>query len=323
MIVVTGGAGFIGSAVVTRLNELGYEHIIIVDRLGTKEKWKNLNGLKFMDVHHKDDFYKMLVDDAVPFAMETVIHLGACSSTCEADADYLTQNNFRYSAELVKHCLPRRAHFIYASSAATYGDGSLGYDDTHDITELRPLNMYGYSKHMFDVWAQKMEIDRKIAGLKFFNVYGPNEYHKEDMRSVVHKAYEQILATGELKLFKSDHPDYADGEQKRDFIYVKDAVEMIMHFNENRDKGGLFNVGTGKARSWNDLAKAVFDAMGKPVNIKYIDMPEQLKGKYQYFTEAKVDKIKEAGYTKELCSLEDGVKDYIQNYLMKTKYLGL
>jgi len=323
MIVVTGGAGFIGSAVVARLNELGYEHIIIVDRLGTKDKWKNLNGLKFMDIHHKDDFYKMLVDDTVPFATEAVIHLGACSSTYETDADYLAQNNFRYSAELVKHCLPRRAHFVYASSAATYGNGSLGYNDNCDITELRPLNMYGYSKQMFDLWAKKMEIDQKIVGLKFFNVYGPNEYHKENMRSVVHKAYEQILETGQLQLFKSEHPDYEDGEQKRDFIYVKDAVEMIIHFNENPETGGLYNVGTGRARSWNDLAKAVFNAMEKPVNIKYVDMPQHLKGKYQYFTEAKMDKIKEAGYTKEFYSLENGVKDYVQNYLMKKKYLGL
>ena len=322
MIVVTGGAGFIGSAVVARLNEMGYEQIIIVDRLGTGEKWKNLNGLKFIDIHHKDDFYKMLIDDTVPFAMETVIHLGACSATTEKDADYLTQNNFRYSCELVKHCLPRRAHFIYASSAATYGDGSKGYDDKTDITDLRPLNMYGYSKQIFDVWAQQMEIHNKIVGLKFFNVFGPNEYHKENMRSLVHKAYEQVLETGKIKLFKSDHPDYGDGDQKRDFIYVKDAVDMIVHFVEHQDKGGLFNVGSGKARSWNDLAKAIFTAMGEREKIEYIDMPSELKGKYQYFTEATMDKMKEAGYEKETYSLEEGVKDYIQNYLTDQKYLG-
>lgn len=324
MIVVTGGAGFIGSAIVSKLNDLGHNNIIIVDRLGTSEKWKNLNGLDFMDIHHKDDFFNMLIDERVPFSIDAVIHMGACSATTEKDADYLAQNNFRYSTELAKYCLPRRARFIYASSAATYGDGSKGYDDIMEISDLRPLNMYGYSKLMFDLWTRKMEINKKIVGLKFFNVYGPNEYHKDDMRSVVHKAFEQIQSVGKVNLFKSDHPDYKDGEQMRDFIYVEDVVNIVAHFLEHRETGGLFNVGTGKARSWNDLVTALFNALDLPVNIEYVDMPDHLKGKYQYFTQATVDKIREAGgYKKEFTSLEDGVADYVKNYLLKMKYYGL
>ncbi len=323
MIIITGGAGFIGSALVSHLNKLGHNNIIIVDHLRKEEKWKNLNGLDFYDIINKDDFFNWLIDDRVPFSMDSVIHLGACSYTTEKDADYLLQNNFRYSQELVKYCLPRRTRFIYASSAATYGDGSNGYDDNTDSLQLNPLNMYGYSKNLFDIWTKKMEIDSKIVGLKFFNVYGPNEYHKKDMRSVVHKAFEQITETGKLKLFKSDNPDYPDGEQRRDFIYVKDVTEVINFFFENRDKGGLFNVGTGKSRTWNDLAKAVFNAMDKPVNIEYIELPPHLKGKYQYFTEAKTDKLRDAGYTKEFTSLEDGITEYIKKYLLKNKYFGL
>lgn len=324
MILVTGGAGFIGSALVSRLNDKGEDNIIIVDRLGTKEKWRNLNGLNFSEIIHRDEFYEWVVNDKVPFVFDGVIHLGACSSTTEKDADYLIQNNLRYSQELVKYFLPRRARFIYASSAATYGDGSFGYnDDEAEIVKLRPLNMYGYSKQLFDIWLKNNKIIDKVAGLKYFNVYGPNEYHKGDMRSVVHKAFEQIQATGKVDLFKSYHPDYEDGEQKRDFIYVKDAVDMTLHFLENRDKNGIFNVGTGKASTWNELVKAIFKAMDKDVNINYIDMPEDLKGKYQYFTEAKIDKLKNAGYENKIHSVEEGVKDYVQNYLLKNQFLGL
>ena len=317
MIVVTGGAGFIGSNIVAKLNDLGHDNIIIVDHLGTSDKWKNLNGLKFTDIFNKDKFYDLMMDENVPFNIDTVFHMGACSSTTEKDADYLLQNNYKYSLELVKYCLPRRAHFIYASSAATYGNGSAGYDDEKDISSLRPLNMYGYSKQMFDLWLRKMKISSKVVGLKFFNVYGTNEYHKDDMRSVVHKAYEQILKTGKVKLFKSYNKNYNDGEQKRDFVYVKDVVELSTYFFQNRDKYGLFNVGTGKARTWNDLVSAVFNAMGKPINIEYIEMPEYLRKKYQYFTEAKMDAVKKIGFSNSFTSLEDGVDDYVKNYLMK------
>ncbi len=322
MIIVTGGAGFIGSVTVGKLNELGKKNIIIVDELGTEEKWKNLNGLEFADIYHKDDFYKQIVDDSLAFGIDSIIHLGACSSTTEKDADFLLQNNFRYSVELAKYSLPRKIRFIYASSAATYGDGSAGYDDKiEEMEKLRPLNMYGYSKHLFDMWLKNNNILNKVVGLKYFNVYGPNEYHKDDMRSVVHKAYGQIKETGRVKLFRSYNENYKDGEQLRDFIYVKDAVDMTLYFLKNKNQSGIFNVGTGKARSWNDLVTAVFNAMGEPVKIEYIEMPEHLREKYQYFTEANLHNLRRAGYDKKVSSLEDGIKDYVQNYLMTEKYL--
>ncbi len=324
MIVVTGGAGFIGSNVVKRLNEKGYNNIIIVDRLGVGDKWKNINGLDFEDFFEKDKFYLLLINQEIPFNIDAMIHLGACSSTTEKDADYLLQNNFKYSLELVKYCLLSRARFIYASSAATYGDGSNGYlDDEENLSNLRPLNMYGYSKHMFDIWAKKNDIADKIVGLKYFNVYGPNEYHKGDMRSVVHKAFEQILSEGKVKLFKSYNPNYKDGEQMRDFIYVKDAVEMTLYFLENREINGIFNIGTGVSRTWNDLVTAIFKALDKPVNIEYIDMPDYLKGKYQYYTKADNTKLIKAGYNLKTYTLEEGVTDYVKNYLLKNLYVGL
>ncbi len=323
MIVVTGGAGFIGSAVVWRLNQLGEDNIIIVDRLGQNEKWKNLVGLKYADIFHKENFIEMVLDDTVPFLVEAVVHLGACSSTTQKDADYLLHNNFKYTQALAEYALEKGARFIYASSAATYGDGSNGYlDDESKLQELQPLNMYGYSKHIFDLWAQREGIANEIVGLKYFNVYGPNEYHKGDMRSVIHKAFGQIKGTGKVKLFKSYKPEYKDGEQKRDFIYVKDAVDITLHFLQDKNINGLFNAGTGRARSWVDLVTALFNAMELPVNIEFIDMPETLREKYQYFTEAKIDKLRNAGYNNPIASIEDGVKDYVQNYLMKGRGLG-
>jgi len=323
MIVVTGGAGFIGSVAVWRLNQLGYDKIIVVDELRSQEKWKNLNGLKFADIYHKKEFYNLIIEERLPFNIDAIVHLGACSATTEKDADYLVQNNYRYSLELVKYCLPRRARFIYASSAATYGDGKFGYDDNEaELEKLRPLNMYGYSKHMFDIWLKSNNVLDKVAGIKYFNVYGPNEYHKGNMRSVVHKAFEQIRDTGKVTLFKSYRDDYKDGEQKRDFIYVKDAVDMTLYFLDNRDKNGLFNVGTGNARTWNDLVSAIFNALNQPVNIEYIEMPYELQGKYQYFTEAKLDKIRSFGYDKPISSIEEGVEDYIKNYLLKDQFIG-
>jgi len=323
MIVVTGGAGFIGSAVVWRLNQLGEDNIVIVDRLGTSEKWKNLMGLKYADIFHKDDFIEMVLEDVIPFQVEAIIHLGACSSTTQKDADYLLHNNFKYTQALAEFTLEKGARFIYASSAATYGDGSKGYiDDETKLDELQPLNMYGYSKHMFDLWARKENIAKEIVGVKYFNVYGPNEYHKGDMRSVIHKAYGQVKEAGKVKLFKSYLKDCKDGEQMRDFIYVKDVVDMTLHFLKNKSVNGLFNAGTGKARSWVDLVTALFNAMKVPVNIEFIDMPEILKGKYQYFTEADITKLRNVRYDKPISSIEEGVKDYVQNYLMKEKRLG-
>jgi len=322
MIIVTGGAGFIGSAIVWRLNSLNIDDIIIVDSLGTDEKWKNLAGLNYKDFIHKDDFLNLIESSSLD-TPTAIIHMGANSSTTEKDADHLLKNNFEYSKKLAEYCIKNDVRFIYASSAATYGDGSLGFDDHEaDIHLLRPLNMYGYSKQMFDYWALKRGILNKIAGLKYFNVYGPNEYHKGDMRSVVHKAFEQIRDTGKARLFKSANPKYKDGEQMRDFIYVKDAVDMTLFFLDHPDKNGLYNAGSGKAETWNTLVTALFKAMNKEVNIEYIDMPEHLVEKYQYFTEAKMDKIKKAGYSKPLFSLEDGITDYVKNYLLKNKFLG-
>jgi ADP-L-glycero-D-manno-heptose 6-epimerase len=323
MIIVTGGAGFIGSAVVWRLNQLDEKEIIIVDELGKDEKWKNLVGLKFDDFINKDKFIEIL-DNGHFSDAEAFIHMGANSSTTEKDADALLTNNFKYTRSLADFCLWNNIKFIYASSAATYGDGSLGFDDEEKYCEnLRPLNMYGYSKSMFDNWAMRNDAFKEIVGLKYFNVYGPNEYHKGDMRSVVHKAFEQVRDTGKVKLFKSRNPKYKDGEQMRDFVYIKDAVDITLHFLKHREKTGLFNVGSGNARTWNDLVTALFTAMEIPTIIEYIDLPDHLADKYQYFTEARLTKVKKAGYKESITSLEDGVTDYVKNYLMGKQYLGM
>jgi ADP-L-glycero-D-manno-heptose 6-epimerase len=322
MIVVTGGAGFIGSAIVWRLNQLGENKIIIVDELGKDEKWKNLVGLSFEDFIHKEEFISLVLEDDVPFEIETIIHMGANSSTTEKDADHLLFNNYEYTKELAKYSIKNNIRFIYASSAATYGDGALGFDDDEGKLEtLRPLNMYGYSKQLFDLWAKQSGLLDRIVGLKYFNVFGPNEYHKGDMRSVVHKAFEQVRDTGKVRLFKSLNPKFKDGEQMRDFIYINDAVDMTLFFLHKKDKNGIYNVGSGRARTWNDLVDALFKSVSKPVNIEYINLPEHLKDKYQYFTEAKLDKIKKAGYNETLTSLESGVNDYV-SYLQGKVFLG-
>ena len=322
MIVVAGGAGFIGSAIVWKLNQLGKTNIIIVDELSKDEKWKNLIGLKYEDFVNKLEFIEQVLDDVIPYNVEAIVHMGANSSTTEKDADHLIDNNYNYTKELAKYCVEKHIRFIYASSAATYGDGELGFnDDESKLETLRPLNMYGYSKQLFDLWAKRNAISDRIVGIKYFNVYGPNEYHKGDMRSVVHKAFEQVRDAGKVRLFKSLNPKYKDGEQMRDFIYVKDAVDMTLFFLDKIDKNGIFNVGSGKARIWNDLVTTLFNAVGKPVNIEYIDLPNHLADKYQYFTEANLNKIRSAGYDKPITSLEDGVTDYVKNYLLKNSYL--
>lgn len=323
MIVVTGGAGFIGSAIVWKLNQQGKTKIIIVDELGKDEKWKNLVGLKYEDFVNKLEFIEQILDDVIPYNIEAIIHMGANSSTTEKDADHLMDNNYNYTKELAKYCVEKHIRFIYASSAATYGDGSLGFDDDESKLEtLRPLNMYGYSKQLFDLWAKRNSISDQIVGIKYFNVYGPNEYHKGDMRSVVHKAFEQVRDTGKVRLFKSLNPNFKDGEQMRDFVYVKDAVDMTLYFLDNKNMNGIFNVGAGKARTWNDLITSLFNSIGKPINIEYIDLPKHLTEKYQYFTEANLSKIISAGYKQPTTSLEDGVTDYVKNYLLKSAYLG-
>jgi ADP-L-glycero-D-manno-heptose 6-epimerase len=329
MIIVTGGAGLIGSAIVHQLNQIGREDILIVDHLGQSDKWRNLAALRFMDYMEKDAFERLLDDgmlaDRLPCGrgLDAVFHLGACSATTEPDATYLIRNNFEYSRKLAVTALAADARFIYASSAATYGDGKHGFvDDDKQLAELRPMNMYGYSKQLFDLWAQRQGVLDKIVGIKYFNVYGPNEQHKGEMRSLVLKAYEQIGATGKLKLFKSHKPEYGDGEQLRDFIYVKDAAAMTLHFLDRKSAGGIFNVGGGTTVSWNRLARAVFTAMDKPVNIEYIDMPESIRNTYQYLTCAETNKIRNAGYTKSVTPVEEAVSDYVRNYLIPGKRLG-
>ncbi len=323
MIVVTGGAGFIGSAIVWQLNQLGETNIILVDELGVGEKWKNLVPLKFDEFIHKDDFISMIIDRDLPSEIKCIIHMGANSSTTEKDADHLFSNNYLYTQELAKYSLEKNIRFIYASSAATYGNGTMGFnDDDTKLETLRPLNMYGYSKQLFDLWAKRNSVFDKIVGLKYFNVYGPNEYHKGDMRSVVHKAFEQIRDTGKVKLFKSLNSKYKDGEQLRDFVYIKDAVDMTLFFLDKPATNGLYNLGTGKARTWNDLVSAIFKALNKSINIEYIELPEHLRKKYQYFTEANMNKMKKAGFSVPITSLEDGVADYVKNYLLGEQYLG-
>ncbi len=318
-IIVTGGAGFIGSAVVWRLNELGHDDILIVDRLDETDKWKNLAPLKFGDYIDADDF----IDELGSFKdTTTIFHLGACSDTTETDADYMIRNNYQYTKDLAEFAVANDIRFIYASSAATYGDGSAGMNDgTDDLHKLRPLNIYGYSKHLFDQYAVRNGMFDRIVGLKYFNVFGSNEDHKGDMRSLVNKAYSQINETGKLQLFKSHHPDHADGEFGRDFVYVKDAVEMTLHFMENKT-GGLFNVGSGKMQTWNELAEAIFAAMDMPVNIEYIEMPEHLRDRYQYHTQADISRLRNDGFDLTPTALKDAVADYIQNYLIPTRFLG-
>ncbi|MCK4401670.1 ADP-glyceromanno-heptose 6-epimerase [bacterium] len=319
MIIVTGGAGFIGSAVVWKLNQRGEFNILVVDELGKSGKWKNLRGLRFMDYMDKDIFLEKVLKGDFKTGVCALIHMGACSDTTEQDADYLLLNNYEYTKHLAAYAAKRNARFIYASSAATYGDGSYGYsDDEKDLYKFCPLNMYAYSKHLFDLWAERNGLLKQAAGLKFFNVFGPNEYHKGEMRSMVIKAFEQIKnGRGQacLSLFKSHKSEYAHGEQKRDFLYIKDAVEMTLFFLDNPDVNGIFNIGTGRAETWNKLAELIFEALKIEPDIKYIPMPESIKDSYQYFTQADISKFRHAGYRRPITSLKKAVFDYVQNYL--------
>jgi len=316
MILVTGGAGFIGSVLVKHLNKMGREDIVIVDNLGKSEKWKNLINLSYIEYVAKDDFFGWL--EVYFEEIEVVFHLGACSSTTEEDADYLYANNFQFSRDLAIFCLDNDIRFIYASSAATYGAGEMGYSDADKLTgDLKPLNMYGYSKLLIDKWVLSNGLENEVCGLRFFNVFGPNEYHKGSMKSMVYRAYYQILEKGGVKLFKSNSPKFDDGEQMRDFVYVKDVVNVILWLWKNEKVNGIFNVGTGNAKSWKQLMQGVFKAMDKPENIEFIEMPENLRNSYQNYTCADMGKLRAAGYEKEFTSLDESVRDYVQNYLAK------
>lgn len=317
-IIVTGGAGFIGSCVVRTLNEAGIDDILAVDHIAETDKWLNLRNKRYRAYIHKDRFMAELPEIGRG-GVQAVIHMGACSSTTERNFDYLYQNNFEYTKALWNWCAENSVPFIYASSAATYGDGSNGFNDRDDIDLLRPLNGYGYSKQLFDLWVkhQATAFPPQHAGLKFFNVYGPNEYFKGSMASMVFHGYRQIRESGQIRLFKSCNPNYADGEQLRDFVYVKDICNVILWLLEHPSVSGLFNVGTGRAQSFRELAEATFHALGIAPNIEYIPMPEHLREKYQYYTKAEMDKLRQAGYDAPFMTVEEGAADYVQEYLSK------
>ncbi|MFC1744218.1 ADP-glyceromanno-heptose 6-epimerase [Candidatus Riflebacteria bacterium] len=327
MIIVTGGAGFIGSAIIWKLNQWGQKNILIVDRLRKTEKWKNLVNLAYQDYLEVEEFLSLLQSDrfaTIYGPLQAIFHMGACSSTTELDAGYLVNNNFEFSKIMARLALKENCRLIYASSAATYGDGEQGYDDDPDkIHLLKPLNMYGYSKQMFDQWILTHGKDLNYVGIKFFNAYGPNEYHKGDMRSLIHKAVPQIQKSGKIRLFKSHKEGFADGQQLRDFIYIKDVVD-VCRFLLKSDYQGILNLGTGKPRSFVDLANSVFGSMEKEINIEFFPMPEGLREKYQYYTCANIAKLKGIGYKKDFYSLEDGIADYVTNYILNQKdpYLG-
>jgi len=322
MIVVTGGAGFIGSAMVAKLNEKGESDILVVDELGASSKWKNLAGKRFADYLHKDNFLDALLGQRLP-RIDAIVHMGANSSTTETDVEHLMENNYRYTRVLAEWSMSKKIRFIYASSGATYGDGSQGFNDDDETTfKTAPLNAYGYSKQIFDLWLLRNKYENKVAGIKFFNVFGPNEYHKGEMKSLICKAYYQIQESGKIRLFKSYKPEYKDGEQVRDFVYIKDCTEVLWWFLNSPKINGIFNLGTGQARTWNDLAKAIFSSLNRPFSVEYIEMPEEIRDKYQYRTEAVITKLKNAGCPVQFQSLESSVKDYVQNYLHpQLKYL--
>jgi len=322
-VLVTGGAGFIGSALVWELNRRGCSRVAIADYPAQREKCANLAGLRYTEIIEPAELPERLSSGSMG-KLDCIFHLGACSSTTETNEKYLRENNFEYSRALAEWALGAGVRFVYASSAATYGDGSAGMDDSdpRQLERLRPLNLYGQSKQWMDLHAWKQGWLARIVGLKYFNVFGPNENHKGDMRSVVCKSYAEALKTGVIHLFKSYRPEYRDGEQRRDFLYVKDAVAMTVHLAANHAANGIFNIGAGVARTWNDLAGAVFAALGREPRIEYIDMPETIRDKYQYFTQADIHKLLSTGYDLPITSLEDAVRDYVANYLLPGRTIG-
>ena len=315
--IITGGAGFIGSCILRTLNNSGVTDIVVVDHIANTEKWRNLHNKNYIEYIHKDSFLKRINSGEFK-GVDAVIHMGACSSTTEADFDYLWINNVEYSKTLWRFSAENNIPFIYASSAATYGDGREGFDDQMDIDLLRPLNGYGYSKQVFDQWTLKQ--DKKppqYVGLKFFNVYGPNEYCKGSMASMVYHGYRQMMENGKIRLFKSENLNYLDGCQERDFVYVKDVCKVVNFFLDHPECSGIFNVGTGRAQTFAELVSSVFYAVGREPNIEYIDMPEELKEKYQYHTQAEIMKLRNVGYREEFLDVRQGVTDYVLEHLKR------
>jgi ADP-L-glycero-D-manno-heptose 6-epimerase len=319
-ILVTGGAGFIGSALVWALNQRGIDRILVADVLDRSEKWRNLVALRFDDYLDADDL-RAAIERGALNEIRTVFHLGACSSTTETDAAYLLRTNTEYTKMLAEWALRHQMRFVYASSAATYGAEEGVLSDAAELSTLRPLNMYAYSKQLFDLYANRRGYLSRIVGLKYFNIFGPNEDHKGDMRSVVNKAFHQIRETGRVQLFRSYRPEFADGRQRRDFLYVKDAVQMTLHLADASQVHGLVNVGSGRSETWIELVTAVFDALGMPPQIDFIDMPDRLRDKYQYSTCAALERLREAGYHQPATSLKDAVADYVTHYLVPGRRL--
>lgn len=321
-VLVTGGAGFIGSAIVWRLNRHGCANIVIAERALQRERSAILEPLRFADYLEADDMLAKLASGALG-RFDFIFHIGACSSTTETDTDYLRRNNFEFSRDLAVLAISSGTRFVYASSAATYGAAAVMDDsDSSKLESLQPLNPYGRSKQQMDLHACKLGWLDRVVALKYFNVFGPNEDHKGDMRSVVNKSFRQVMETGTIQLFKSYKPEYKDGEQKRDFLYVKDAVDMTLFLAANRDANGIFNLGAGQARTWSELARAVFAALNRPPHIQYIDMPESIRNQYQYFTQANIGKLRSVGYREPITSLENAVRDYVINYLVPGTTLG-
>lgn len=322
-ILITGGAGFLGSALVWALNRRSLTNILIADFLGGDEKWKNLAPLQFSDYLEADDLLVRIETSPHLFTnISVVFHLGACSSTTETDATYLVRNNFEYTKSLAHFALEGGRRFVYASSAATYGAIEASLPETVSLASLRPLNMYAYSKQLFDSYADRAGILPRITGLKYFNIFGPNEDHKADMRSVVNKAFYQIQETGRVSLFKSHRPEFPDGGQRRDFMYVKDAIEATIFLAEHVNGEGLFNIGSGDACTWLSLVNALFSALDREPSIEFIDMPEAIRDKYQYYTCANIAKLRSAGFSETITPLADAVRDYVRNYLLPARKLG-